>query len=70
LDHVIGLVREAAEWLGGIGTDQWRKPWPDRTGQRERLLNDLLKGKTWLVRDGETIVATITIDNDEPLDLN
>ena len=70
LDHVIRLVRGAAKWLGSIGTDQWQKPWPDRAGQRERILNDLLKGKTWLVRDGETIAATITVDNDEPLGLN
>ncbi len=70
LDHVIGLVREASKWLGGIGTDQWQKPWPDRAGQEERILNDLLKCKTWLVRDGETIAATITVDDDEPLDLH
>jgi GNAT superfamily N-acetyltransferase len=70
LDHVIGLVREASKWLGGIGTDQWQKPWPDRAGQQERILNDLLKGKTWLVRDGEAIAATITVDDDEPLDLH
>ena len=70
LDLVVRLDREAAEWLGGIGTDQWQKPWPDQAGRRERIRNDLLKGKTWLVRDGETIAATITVDNDEPLDLN
>lgn len=53
-----------------MGTDQWQKPWPDRAGQQERILNDLFKGKTWLVRDGETIAATITVDDDEPLDLD
>jgi GNAT superfamily N-acetyltransferase len=51
-------------------TDQWANPWPDRAGQRERLLNDLLKGKTWLVWDGSTAAATITVDTEEPLDLN
>jgi GNAT superfamily N-acetyltransferase len=70
LDHVIGLVREASKWLAGIGTDQWQNPWPNPAGQQERILNDLLKGKTWLVRDGETTIATITVDDDEPLDLN
>jgi GNAT superfamily N-acetyltransferase len=68
LDKVVGLVREAAGWLGSKGIDQWQKPWPDRAGHRERILNDLFKGKTWLVRDGKTTVATITIDPDEPLD--
>ncbi len=70
LDIVIRLVREATEWLEAIGTDQWQEPWPDRPGQRERILNDLLKGKTWLVRDGKTIAATITLDDDSPLGLN
>jgi GNAT superfamily N-acetyltransferase len=69
LDKVVGLVREAADWLGSKGIDQWQKPWPDLTGHRERILNDLLKGKTWLVRDGETSAATITIDTDEPMDV-
>lgn len=68
LDKVVGLVREAADWLGSRRIDQWQKPWPDRAGQRERILNDLFKGKTWLMRDGNTTVATITIDADEPLD--
>ena len=71
VDAVSGLVRGAAEWLRtSKNTDQWAKPWPDRIRQRERMLNDLLKGKTWLVWDGETAVATITVDTDEPVDLN
>jgi len=71
LDAVSGLVREAAEWLRtSKDTDQWARPWPDRIRQRERMLNDLLKGKTWLVWDGETVAATITVDTDEPVDLN
>ena len=71
LDAVSGLVREAAEWLrSSKDTDQWATPWPDRIRHRERMLNDLLKGKTWLVWDGETAVATITVDTDEPVDLN
>jgi GNAT superfamily N-acetyltransferase len=71
LDAVSGLVREAAEWLRtSKTTDQWAKPWPDRIRQRERMLNDLLKGKTWSVWDGETAVATITVDTDEPVDLS
>jgi GNAT superfamily N-acetyltransferase len=34
------------------------------------MLNDLIKGKTWIVWDGATAAATITIDTEEPLDLN
>jgi GNAT superfamily N-acetyltransferase len=71
LDQVRGLVRDAAEWLRtSKATDQWATPWPDRAGQHERILNDLLKGKTWLVWDGTTAAATITIDTEEPLGPN
>jgi GNAT superfamily N-acetyltransferase len=71
LDEVRGLVREAAEWLRtSKNTDQWAKPWPDRARKRERILNDLLKGKTWLVWDGPTAAATITVDTEDPLDEN
>jgi GNAT superfamily N-acetyltransferase len=69
LDNVVALVREAAAWLRDMRIDQWQKPWPDAAGQRERILNDLYKGKTWLVREGETVAATITIDTDEPMDV-
>jgi GNAT superfamily N-acetyltransferase len=65
------LVREASDWLRTCkNTDQWARPWPDRAGHVDRIVNDLLKGKTWLVWDGATAVATITIDTDEPLDQN
>jgi GNAT superfamily N-acetyltransferase len=71
LNEVRGLVREAVEWLRtSKDTDQWANPWPDRAGQRDRILNDLLKGKTWIVWDGTTAAATITVDTEEPLDLN
>jgi len=71
LEIVSALVREAASWLRiSKNTDQWTRPWPDRARHRERMLNDLLKGKIWLVWDGVTAAATITVDPDEPLDLN
>jgi GNAT superfamily N-acetyltransferase len=71
LDEVRRLVREAAEWLRtSKNTDQWAQPWPDRAGQIERMLNDLLKGKTWIAWDGATAAGTITVDTEEPLDLH
>jgi GNAT superfamily N-acetyltransferase len=71
LDEVHGLVREAAKWLRtSKDTDQWANPWPDQAGQKERILSDLLKGKTRLVWDGAIAVATITIDTEEPVDLD
>jgi len=71
LNHVRGLVGEAAEWLRtSKETDQWAMPWPDWAGRRERILNDLFKGKTWIVWDGPSAAATITVDTEEPLTLN
>jgi len=71
LDEIRGLVREAAEWLRtSKDTDQWANPWPDPARQTERILNDLLKGKTWIVWDGTSAAATITVDTEEPLHLN
>jgi GNAT superfamily N-acetyltransferase len=69
LNEVRRLVREAADWLRKSKiTDQWAKPWPDLDRRDERMLNDLLKGKTWLLWDGAAAAATITIDDDEPVD--
>ena len=70
LDIVYGLVREAADWLRTKNTDQWASPWPDEARQKERIQNDLFKGRTWLVWDGAIAVATITVDTEDPLDLN
>lgn len=67
LHEVRRLLWEAAEWLRSKGTDQWARPWPDRMGQRERIRNDVLEGKTWLVWDGTTAAGTITVDTDEPV---
>jgi len=71
LEQVRGLVREAATWLRtSKDTDQWANPWPDQVGQGERILSDLLKGKTWLLWDGVIAAATITVDTEEPVDLD
>ncbi len=61
LPVVIGLIEEAAAWLRGKGTDQWAEPWPDRESRDGRVRRGLERGETWLVRDGETVAATMTI---------
>jgi GNAT superfamily N-acetyltransferase len=62
LVHVLGMRAEAAEWLGGLGTDQWSRPFPDEQSQSDRLLAGILGGETWMVRDDDSTVATITIN--------
>jgi hypothetical protein len=71
LDHVCALVSEATQWLRQTkSTDQWGQPWPDGAGQRERILNDLLQGKIWILWAGPVAAATITVDPEGPLHLN
>ena len=71
LSEVRELVQGAAEWLRTtIDTDQWANPWPDAAGHEERILNDLVKGKTWLLWDDMTVAGTITVDTDEPVALD
>jgi len=68
-EEVLRLVHEAADWLRtSKNTDQWAEPWPDEAGHRDRIRNDLNKGKTWLLWDGLAVGGTITIDTEEPVD--
>jgi GNAT superfamily N-acetyltransferase len=59
---IIGLVEGASTWLRGKATDQWARPWPDRETRDERIRNGIRLGHTWIVWDGETPAATVTID--------
>lgn len=76
LETILRLVRGVSRWLRRHkNTDQWARPWPDRGRYEERLQNDLINGKTWLVWESmtwlvwevTTLAATITIDTEEPL---
>jgi GNAT superfamily N-acetyltransferase len=58
---VIRLIDEASEWLRTKDTDQWAEPWPNRKARDGRVRRDLADGKTWFVRDGKTLAATVTI---------
>jgi hypothetical protein len=61
LATVLRLIDEASAWLRTKGTDQWSQPWPDRDGRDARVLRGLEVGKTWIVWDGRTPAATVTI---------
>lgn len=61
MQAVLGLIEDARTWLGTIGTDQWASPWPDLKGRNERVRRGLAVGKTWIVWEDESAVATITI---------
>ncbi|WP_395109380.1 GNAT family N-acetyltransferase [Actinomadura sp. SCN-SB] len=68
LPSVLGLIENAAAWLRTKGTTQWQHPWPDREERDRRVHDSLSAGETWLLWDGSTPMATITL-TPEPDDL-
>ena len=61
LDAVLGLIDDARSRLSTKGTNQWKKPWPDRAARDERVLAGLRNGKTWIVWDGHITAGTVTL---------
>lgn len=62
---VIETMRdEAARWLRSKGSDQWQEPWPTAEDQAARIAASIAAGETWMVRHGDTIAATIALDDD------
>ncbi|KRV47534.1 GNAT family acetyltransferase [Wenjunlia vitaminophila] len=60
LDLLVSFRTEAAEWLGALGVDQWRKPYP-----RELLLASIEAGTVFLVSDGDQVAGTVTLDQED-----
>src|SRR5271169_6772585 len=60
LETIVGLIDEAAAWLGMKGTDQWSKPWPTEAKRNGRIRRGLKAQRTWIVEDDAIPVATIT----------
>ena len=64
-DAITGLIETAAEWLRTKNIDQWAQPWPSEEDRSHRIIQDLIAGKTWIARQGDLPVATITADSGE-----
>lgn len=62
LDGVESVLTSARVWLRSKGTDQWQRSWPDDAARIARVLTGLAAGKTWVLLDGRTHVAMITVD--------
>jgi ribosomal protein S18 acetylase RimI-like enzyme len=62
LEDIVGLRRNAAEWLRTKQTDQWQESWPTSEDAHERVLEGVQKGTTWIVRLSSEAVATFTVD--------
>jgi GNAT superfamily N-acetyltransferase len=67
LGVILELIEDTADWLRGKNTDQWATPWPDQPTRDNRVLQDLVAGRTWIVWDGTIAAGTITIDADDPV---
>ncbi|MFB7238309.1 MULTISPECIES: GNAT family N-acetyltransferase [unclassified Streptomyces] len=59
LDALLAFRQEAASWLTALGSDQWQRPYP-----ADRLLSTIEAGVVFMVRDGSTTAATITLTPD------
>jgi len=61
LPVVLGLIEDARNWLPTKDTDQWAKPYPDLDRKIARVQESIERGETWIVWEGATPVATVTI---------
>lgn len=59
LPQVVALIHEAAAWLAARGLDQWQG---DEDRRRSQVHADIVAGGVWVVEDGGTVIATITLD--------
>ncbi|MBO1418634.1 N-acetyltransferase [Streptomyces sp. FH025] len=57
MDEVLGVLDDAAGWLGSRGVDQW----PARF-EAAFVEPALSRGETWLVRSGGEVAGTVTMD--------
>jgi hypothetical protein len=64
LHVVLGLIDDARQWLATKGTDQWANPYPSADGKLARVQESIERGETWIVWDGKTPAATVTIKPD------
>lgn len=58
---ILGLIDDAAVWLRSKDTSQWAKPWPTKRRRNTRVRKGLRGDKTWIVWDGDTAAATVTL---------
>jgi GNAT superfamily N-acetyltransferase len=60
LDEIISLRTEAEDWLRAAGIEQWTDDFHDYA--RAALADGVDRGVTWVVVDGDAVVATVTLN--------
>jgi ribosomal protein S18 acetylase RimI-like enzyme len=58
LDDIVALLDARAAWLRARRIEQW----PDRIS-RDSIAQTIASGETFVVRDQETVTATVTLDS-------
>lgn len=64
LPLLLDYRREAATWLREQGVDQWNNPFP-----ADHILASIQAGFVYLIKDGSTTAATVTLDSEPEPDL-
>jgi GNAT superfamily N-acetyltransferase len=62
LQTLITFRDEASRWLAARGINQWSAPWPSEDLMAEGMLRNIQAGETFIVWDGSSAAATITLD--------
>ncbi len=63
LEVILRLRREAADWLAGQGSDQWRRAYPSLEGMVGRICASIDAAETWMVdEDNGKTLGTITVN--------
>jgi GNAT superfamily N-acetyltransferase len=62
IDDVLAVLDEAAAWLRAQGVRQWPPHF-----RQEWIEPDVREGNTWLAVGEEAVLATVTLDWDDPL---
>lgn len=61
VDMVVGLLSDAARWMGEVGMDQWPDPFP-----RAIVVASIEGRQTYLARTGDQVVGSIALYDEDP----
>ena len=61
IDRIMQIISDARESIGRLGIDQWQYGYPTR----DIIIDDVARGFSYVVCDGDEICATFCIKEDE-----
>jgi predicted N-acetyltransferase YhbS len=61
MPSIIGLIDDAAQWLQTEkNSDQWQRPWPDKSARDQRIRRGIKVTRTWMAEDDDGLVGTVS----------